>query len=306
MTAEKSGIPSPTIYSAPPDLQAYDILLCNISGGKDSQAMLDVVVQAAEAVGVRDRIVTVFCDLGDEDEWPGTRELAAEHAAHYHVRHEIVFREVPDADGVMRQQGLAEHVESRWQQKWPDKARRYCTSDMKRAPAHKLMTRLVAEKRATGIRDRRVRVLNIMGIRGEESPDRANMAPYRNDPRASNKTRRKVDEWLPLLDWKVDRVWNRLTQAGTRVHPIYAVLPRLSCRFCVLAGRKSLVAAARLDPAGAYRRADVEAAMGHNFRADVSMAQIIALAEAADADEGPLDVAGLSEVLNGAARRAEQ
>jgi predicted phosphoadenosine phosphosulfate sulfurtransferase len=78
MTEEKSRAPSPTIYNAPPDLQAYDILLCNISGGKDSQAMLDVVVQAAEAAGVRDRIVTVFCDLGDEDEWPGTRELAAE------------------------------------------------------------------------------------------------------------------------------------------------------------------------------------------------------------------------------------
>ena len=39
-----------------------------------------------------------------------------------------------------------------------------------------------------GLHDRRVRVLNITGIRSEESPDRAKVAPYRNDPRASNTT----------------------------------------------------------------------------------------------------------------------
>ena len=60
-----------------PDLAGYDVILINISGGKDSQAALDETVRAADAAGVRDRIVTVFCDLGDEDEWPGTRELAA-------------------------------------------------------------------------------------------------------------------------------------------------------------------------------------------------------------------------------------
>ncbi|TDB91170.1 phosphoadenosine phosphosulfate reductase [Actinomadura sp. KC216] len=280
-------------YSAPPDLNAYDILLCNISGGKDSQAMLDVVVEAAKDAGIGDRVVTVFCDLGDDDEWPGTKQLAAEHAAHYCVRHEIVFRQVSDGAGAIRQQGLTEHIESRQQQKWPDKARRFCTSDMKRAPVHKLMTRLVAEKRAQGVVGRRVRILNIMGMRAEESIDRAAMAPYRNDARASNKTKREVDEWLPLLDWKVEQVWARLAKARTRIHPIYAVLPRLSCRFCVLAGRRHLVTAARLDPAGARRRAGLEAAMGHQFRPDVSMAQILAEAEAINRVDGPLAVDGL-------------
>ena len=71
------------------------MILVNIfAGGKDSQAALDETVRAADAAGVRDRIVTVFCDLGDEDEWPGTRELAAEHAEHYGLRHEVVRREI--------------------------------------------------------------------------------------------------------------------------------------------------------------------------------------------------------------------
>lgn len=57
-----------------PDLAAYHVILVNISGGKDSEASLDVTVRAAGAAGVRDRLVTVFCDLGSDDEWPGTLE----------------------------------------------------------------------------------------------------------------------------------------------------------------------------------------------------------------------------------------
>lgn len=95
----------------------------------------------------------------------------------------------------------------------------------------------------------------------------------------------------------MEQVWARLAKARTRVHPIYAVLPRLSCRFCVLAGRRHLVTAARLDPVGARRRAELEAAMDHQFRPDVSMAQILAEAEAINRAEGPLAVEGL-EILN--------
>src|SRR5712691_9649277 len=100
-----------------PDLARYDIILINISGGKDSQASLDETVRAADAAGVRDRLVTVFCDLGEDDEWPGTLELAAEHAAFYGIRHEIVCR---IADG--KQQTLSEHIEARGM--WPAAATR--------------------------------------------------------------------------------------------------------------------------------------------------------------------------------------
>jgi 3'-phosphoadenosine 5'-phosphosulfate sulfotransferase (PAPS reductase)/FAD synthetase len=108
-----------------PELASYDVILVNISGGKDSQAALDETVRAAGAAGVGNRIVTVFCDLGAEDEWPGTRELAAEHAAFYQLRHEVVFRQVVNADGERAQQTLSEHIEARGM--WPDAARRYCT-----------------------------------------------------------------------------------------------------------------------------------------------------------------------------------
>jgi 3'-phosphoadenosine 5'-phosphosulfate sulfotransferase (PAPS reductase)/FAD synthetase len=263
-----------------PDLGDYDVILVNISGGKDSQASLDETVRAADLAGVRDRIVTVFCDLGEDDEWPGTRELAAEHAARYGLRHEVVRREVVNAAGQRVPQSLTEHIEQRGM--WPDAARRYCTSDLKRAPVHRLMTRLAEEQRVRGITRRRVRILNVLGLRAQESPLRAAMDPFSPDQRASNKTVRMVDQWLPIHSWTTGQVWQRIAEAGTRPHPIYAQgMPRLSCRFCVLASHSALVLAARLDPEGAERRARLEERMGHTFRHGLPMRAIISEARTA-------------------------
>jgi hypothetical protein len=46
------------------------------------------------------------------------------------------------------------------------------TSDFKRGPIRRVITALVAESRAAGLTGRQVRVLNIMGHRAEESPQR--------------------------------------------------------------------------------------------------------------------------------------
>ena len=73
-----------------PDLGSYDVILVNSSAGKDSQAMLDYIVELAGAA-LRDRIVVVHCDLG-RVEWQGTRELAEAQARYYGVRFEVVKR----------------------------------------------------------------------------------------------------------------------------------------------------------------------------------------------------------------------
>src|SRR6266536_252683 len=226
----------------PPPLDGYDVVLVNISAGKDSQATLDVTVRAADAAGDRPKIVVVFADLGADDEWPGSPGLAAEHAAHYGLRFETVRREITAPDGPRRPQGLIEHIEARG--KWPDAARRYCTSDAKRAPVYRLMTALAREQHAAGVTGRPVRILNVLGLRAQESPRRALMAPFRHDERASNSVR-QVDEWLPVHSWTAEQVWAQIAQAGTWPHPVYAQgMPRLSCRFCVLASRPALVRAA--------------------------------------------------------------
>jgi 3'-phosphoadenosine 5'-phosphosulfate sulfotransferase (PAPS reductase)/FAD synthetase len=255
-----------------PDLASYDQIVVSISAGKDSQAALHHVVLAADAAGVLGRVVTVFADLGADDEWPGTAELAADHAAYYGLPHEVAFREVTSPDGRRVQQTLTGHIEARGM--WPDAARRYCTSDMKRAPVYRLFTRIAALHRAAEP-GRRVRILSVLGMRAQESPARALLAPFAHDARASNQTVRHVDQWLPVHHLTTGEVWDVIGQAGTRPHWVYAYLPRLSCRFCVLASRSALIRAAILDPAGAARRAELEERMGHKFRADLSMAEIV-------------------------------
>lgn len=252
-----------------PSLSEYDLILVNSSAGKDSQASLDVTVEAARAAGVLDRVVVVHADLGD-NEWDGVPELAAEHAQHYGLRFEIARK---DRDG--KAETILERVEKRGM--WPDAARRWCTSDYKRGPIRKVVTKLVTELRESGtVTGRPVRVLNVMGFRAEESPARRRKTPIARNESASN-GRRTVDDWYPILDWTVASVWERIAQAGTRPHPAYAAgMSRLSCRLCVLASRADLVCSASLNPELADRYVAVERAIGHQFRKDLSMAEIVA------------------------------
>lgn len=120
-----------------------------------------------------------------------------------------------------------------------------------------------------------------MGLRAQESRHRAAMQAFSHDERATNKTVRCVDQWLPIHGWDVTQVEACIREAGTRPHPVYAAgLPRLSCRFCVLASESALVRAAQLDPEGARRRADMEQRMGHQLRLGLPMQAIIAKAQA--------------------------
>lgn len=244
-----------------PDLSSYDVILVNTSAGKDSQAMLDYVVEMATAAGAHSRIVAVHADLG-RVEWAGTADLAAEHAAHYGVRFQKVAR--PQGD-------LLTHIEQRGM--FPSSTTRYCTSDHKRGQIRKVMTALVAEL----VLDRPARILDCMGFRREESPARRKKVGFRYDESASGKGMvRRVDEWLPILDWSLADVWARIFAAGTRHHPAYdAGMPRLSCCFCVLASRSALVLAAQLNPELAAEYAAVEVRIGHRFTLALSMAEIV-------------------------------
>lgn len=266
-----------------PNLTTFDVILVNISGGKDSQAMLEVVYREAARQGATSRLVTVFADLGDEDEWPGTRELAAEHAGAYGIRHQVVAR--TSEDGAI--ETLSQHIENRGM--WPSSTTRYCTSDLKRAPVLKLMTRLAREVREEhGIKV--PRLLNCMGLRAQESAARAALEGkgkvFCVNEKATGKGLAKVVmDWLPVYDFDVEQVWATIARAGTRPHPVYAEgMPRLSCVFCVLASKSALIRAAQLMPERAERKAQQEERMGHKFRKDLSMRDIIAAARATPND----------------------
>lgn len=246
------------------NLRDYDVILVNSSGGKDSQAMLDYVAELASRAGVSDRIVVLHNDLG-RVEWPGTAELAREQAEHYGFRFEMRHR----TQGLLLEQ-------IRHRGKFPSSAARYCTSDQKRAPGRKLITELVAE---LGITDgRQAKVLYCLGLRAQESKGRAKKLRRFVDPSASS-GRREVTVWHPILRWSEEKVWARIGESGVRYHWAYDKgMKRLSCSFCVLATKADLVCAARLRPDLAAEYVELEREIGHRFKADLSMADVVAAA----------------------------
>lgn len=245
-----------------PELSTFDVILVASSAGKDSQAMLDYVAQLAREAGVSDRIVVLHNDLGNV-EWPGTSELAREQAEHYGLRFEMRHRE----QGLLLDQIRARGM-------WPSAKARYCTSDQKRGPARKLITQLVGEKHL----DRQTRVLYCLGLRAQESSGRAKKPVLAVDQAASSGVR-EVTTWHPILHWTEAEVWDRIRASGVRYHWAYDKgMKRLSCSFCVLASREDLECAARLRPDMAATYVELEAEIGHRFKADLSMAEIVASA----------------------------
>ncbi|HXA24409.1 MAG TPA: phosphoadenosine phosphosulfate reductase family protein [Acetobacteraceae bacterium] len=277
-----------------PDLRTYDWILINTSAGKDSLAMLDYLVTLADEAGVnRERLVVVHADLG-RVEWSGTRELAERQAKRYGLRFEVVRREQND---------LLDHVAARG--KWPGYSTRYCTSDHKTKPVTGLMTQLVNETverlaltrgRSVAARPyRRVRILNCLGLRAQESTKRRDMEPVSDDP-ATNLTRREVTRWLPIHGWSESEVWLHIKSRGLEYHRAYDLgMPRLSCVFCFYAPPEALLLAGyhNRELLGEYVK--VERAIGHDFKQHLPLVQIERTLAAGYVPAGPVDGAAWSE-----------
>jgi 3'-phosphoadenosine 5'-phosphosulfate sulfotransferase (PAPS reductase)/FAD synthetase len=302
-------------------LENYDWIVVSTSGGKDSQTMLRRVVALADPLGLKHRIVAVHADMG-RVEWPGVPELAAEQAAHYGVRFEVVSRPQGDLLQHVRDRAKKLRERAKADPPVPSPANRYCTSDHKRDQIAKLMTSLAGETRAAPGRavmpwmkpsqrfctsdhkrdqqaklltrlagevrpGRRVRILQCMGMRAAESPARAKLRPFYLDRRTSN-GRKTVHVWLPIHGMSEAEVWADVKASGVRHHWAYDLgMPRLSCCFCIYAPKPALVLAARHMPELARDYAAVEREVGFTFRQELPMAEVIRAAESGE-DCGPI------------------
>jgi len=260
------------------NLNAWDWIVISTSGGKDSQAMMAMMVRMAREQGVLDKVVAVHADLG-RVEWAGTAALAHRHA----MRHGIQFRKV------RRDEDLLDHIERRG--KFPSPTARYCTSDHKRDQIAKVYTQLARETRdAWGSDWRQVRILSCMGFRAQESPARAKRKVLQVNKRQSN-GKREVTDWLPIHDWLETRVWEEIRTSGTDHHPAYDWgMPRLSCCFCIFAPRSALMIAGQRNPELLAEYVRVEKASGHQFRGEPG--------KTGSYETGPLALTEIKEALD--------
>lgn len=163
------------------------------SGGKDSQVMMIRLC----ALVPPDQLVVVHAPLG-RVEWPGT--LA-------HIRATIgdapliLARARTDLLAMVRRRGS-----------WPTPAIRQCTSDLKRGPIERELRRyLKANPRFEG------RIVSCMGLRADESRDRARRVPIAFSARNSKAGRHWIN-WLPIHEMTEPEVFDTIAAAGERPH----------------------------------------------------------------------------------------
>ena len=144
--------------------------------------------------------------------------------------------------------------------RFPSGSARWCTSDFKVGPIQRELRRyLKAHPRFEG------RLVNAMGLRRDESRDRAKRIPWRRNERMSV-AGREVYDWLPIFHLTEPEVFAVIREAGQSPHCAYAAgMSRVSCSFCILASRADLRRAAELRPDLYLKYAQLERRIGHTL-----------------------------------------
>ncbi|MFJ9521295.1 phosphoadenosine phosphosulfate reductase [Kitasatospora sp. NPDC101801] len=292
-----------------PDLTQYDIICGNLSGGADSRAMQHVLMEAAKVAGVADRVWTFHASLGLM-EWPAVNfgghrygsvaELAAQQSRESGVpaaRHMERTKMRDDGAGGREPYDLLTYTALYG--RFMRLNTRYCTKSFKEQLEESSHTPEV--QRLQPLLGRPVRILKVLGLRGEESRDRARRPAYRC---VKSNGARHVDEWLPTKEWSKEEVRRLHSDLGYAWHWCYDSAPgagdwlgssRCSCSSCFLASRRDSLLGVLRRPRIAEAIALAEEVRGDSFRADVSMAELIAASKRPGApdpgivieDEGP-------------------
>ncbi len=198
------------------------IFFINHSGGKDSQCMF---LEMGHIIPFN-QLVVIHAHL-PEVEWKGTID---------HIKNTtkggIKFIQVQAV------KTFFEMVEHR--QMFPSPGNRQCTSDLKRGPIEKAI-RHYLKKAGKKL------IVNCMGLRAEESPNRAKKETFKFNKKNS-KAGREWYDLLPIHERKVSEVFETIERHGQEPHWAYSVgMTRLSCCFCIMASDHDLKVAAEYN-----------------------------------------------------------
>lgn len=209
------------------------LFYCSHSGGKDSQAMYAELAREIP----RSQLRVIHADLGDV-EWPGVKD---------HIRtnidgHDLIVAKARFKDGspkdffsaVRARREMLDRTDRKDAPAFPDSKNRYCTSDLKTGPIWREAKRNAKETPSRII-------VNCVGIRGEESPNRAKKILSRgtlNVNKAHSNGTWECYDWWPIAEWKIGSVWEAIENKGQVPHYAYALgNDRLSCVFCIFGSR---------------------------------------------------------------------
>jgi len=188
------------------------IVVCSISGGKDSTCMA-LLLKEAEIP-----FESFFVDTGWEHET--TVEYVRSYLPKFIGPIKILQRKEGGMTDLIRKRGY-----------FPGKTFRYCTGQLKLEPAREFFLSLDIDP------------VNAVGIRAEESYSRS------KNPEWEYSNEMQCDVWRPVIQFTEDDVIMMLQRHNVRPNPLYLVgSARVGCWPCIFASKRSIRLLANEDP----------------------------------------------------------
>lgn len=243
----------------------------SVSGGKDGVSSALAVNRYLDSIGFKGKRVLLFADLG-RIEWTETRESCERLARH--LGQELIVAKTKGNEMI-----------DVWERRWANCQRRYAALEcVKVIPAWsssalRFCTSAKVQSLSGVLRKRfpREEILNIVGIRREESKARSLMPVSKLDARLVRSSASALT-WNAIIEFTVDDVLDEHQAAGLPLHYAYTEYgsSRLSCSFCVMSAWNDLVAAASChDNLEAMRLlVDLEARSTFSFQSNRWLADV--------------------------------
>jgi len=221
-------------------LARNSVCAVGVSGGKDSDACAIAVNKHLDAIGHTGPRILVHSDLG-RIEWAESLPQCERLAAHLGWELLVVRRQAGDM--MNRWQGRWQNNLARYANlscvkmilPWSTPSMRFCTSELKAAVISSAL-----KKRYPG-----QHIVNVAGIRREESDNRAKALIAKEDPRLKRKGLEGYT-WNAVIEFNLDQVLGTIASSGLNLHEGYSKygMSRISCVYCIMSSEADLMASA--------------------------------------------------------------
>lgn len=272
------------------DLEQYDHYIVFFSGGKDSFALVGLLLDAGVP---KDKIeLWHHCIDGKGStfmDWECTEDYCRKVAQALGLKIYFSWREggfetemtkenekskgyyFETPDGLKHVPSSARpNTRMKFPQVTADLRTRWCSSSLK----------IDVSRVAINNQDRFLnkKVIVLSGERGEESPARAkyNMfEPHNTDNRDGKRVVRHVDHWRPIRDWTEQEVWDMMKKYKVRPHPAYELgWGRVSCKFCIFGNKNQFASGKKVSPQGFDKISMYEELFDHTIKRDKSVKEL--------------------------------